>query len=141
MARTHGKNVNYSFNGVAVEDELRGVTQDISVPEAEITSFNDAWGNFLAGKPSISTSIDGFYSSASGDLIRTLEAAVGGGPVTTVFDLTGSGPASGNPEYTCTSSGLTGVLITDYSIELPANGAATVTASFQHSGTTTRAVS
>ena len=63
------------------------------------------------------------------------------GPKTLVFDPDGAGPATNRPQYTCTSSGLTGALVTSYSISLPVGGAATYSASFQCSGATTRAVS
>lgn len=140
MVRVHGKNVNYSFNAANIEDELNSVTMNFTVPEAEITSFADAWGNFLAGKPNVTTDITGSLDMALSQGDRTIFDAMGGGPVSTVFDITGDGPDTNDPEYLCTSSGLTGVLVASHSIVLPVGGPATYSTSLQHSGNTTRAV-
>ena len=140
MARVHGKNSNFSYNAVAIEDELNSIGISFEVPEGEITAFADAWGNFLAGKPNVKTDIAGALDMAASQGDVTLFAGFGAGPVTTVFDPDGSGPAADSPEYTCTASGLTGVLIESYNISLPVGGAATYTATLQHSGNTTRAV-
>jgi hypothetical protein len=143
MARTHGKNANFSYNGVALESFVDSITQTASVAESDITSFNDSWQNFIAGKKNITTEISGsadFSHGASGS-DQTLFEGIGAGVKTTVFDPTGSGPATNDPEYTCTASGLTGVLITNYSVSLPVGEKASFTATLQHSGSTTRAVS
>lgn len=140
MARLHGKNVNYSLNGVAIEDDMKGVTMDFEVPEADITDFADAWQNFLPGKPTVKTELSGVFNQAAGKSKATLLAAIGAGPVTTVFDITGSGPSAGNPEYTCTASGLTGSLVESVRFTLPVGEAGTWSASIRNSGNTTRAV-
>lgn len=140
MARIHGKNVNYSLNGVALEGSLKSITMDFEVPEGEITSYADAWQNFLAGKPSVKAELSGTYDQASGAAKATLLAAIGVGPVTSIFDLTGSGPAADNPEYTCTASGLTGSLVESVKISLPVGEAGTYSATIRNSGLTTRAV-
>lgn len=141
MARAHGKDVNFSYNAVALEGELNSVTITFEVPEADITSFNDAWQNFVVGKKSTVTEIAGVLNMAAGGADVTLFEGIGAGPKTTIFDPTGSGPNTNDPEYQCTASGLTGVLVENYSITLPVGGAATFTATLRHSGSTTRAVS
>ena len=144
MARTHGKDTNFSFNGVAIEDELNSVTMDATVPEAEITAFGDSYGVFLAGKKSVAFTVDGSIDmdfSGDGDATIFDHITLTSGPKTLIFDPDGSGPDTNSPEYTCTSSGLTGALCTSYTISLPAGGAATYSATFQCSGSTTRAVS
>ena len=140
MARVHGKDVNFAFNAVNLEASLNSVTMTFDVPEADITSFNDAWQNFLAGKPNIKTEIAGTLDMAAAAADVTLFEAFGAGPLTTSFDPTGSGPAADDPEYVCTSSGLSGVLVESYTINLPVGGAATYSASLQHSGSTVRNV-
>ena len=42
MARTHGKDADFSFDSVALEDELSSVTLNFTVPEADVTSFSDS---------------------------------------------------------------------------------------------------
>ena len=143
MARTHGTNAHFSYNGVALEGFLSDITQNATVPESDITSFSDSWQNFLPGKKDITTEIQGsadFTHGASGS-DQTLFEGIGAGVKTTVFDPTGSGPDTNDPEYTCTASGLTGVLVSTYSVSLPVGEVATFTATLQHSGSTTRAVS
>ena len=141
MPRVHGKDANFSFNAVNIEDELNSVTITFDVPEADITSFTDAYQNFVAGKKNTKTEIAGTLDMAAGKGDVTLFEAFGAGPLTTIFDPTGAGPGSNDPEYQCSASGLTGVLVEQYTITLPVGGAATYTASLQHSGSTTRATS
>src|SRR3990167_2491549 len=138
MARVHGKNVNYSFNGVAIEGDLDQVVMNVAVPEGEITSFSDAYQNFLAGKKNVKMSIEGTYNPAVSQIDATLFAAIEAAAVSTIFDPTGDGPAANDPEFQCTASGLTGVLIDSIEITIPVNGPARISAELQHSGSTTR---
>ena len=143
MARTHGKDSNFSFNGISIEDELNSVTMNATVGESDVTAFADVYQNFLAGKKNISFDVSGSLDmvASQGDATIFDHITLTSGPKTLVFDPDGAGPDTNSPEYTCTSSGLTGALVTSYSISLPVGGAATYTASFQCSGSTTRAVS
>jgi hypothetical protein len=144
MARTHGKDSNFSFNGVAIEDELNSVTMNATVAEAEVTSFNDSYGNFFAGKKSVSFDVSGLLDmdfASDGDATIFDHISLMSGPKTLIFDPDGAGPDTNSPEYTCTSSGLTGAICASYTISLPVGDAASYSASFQCSGSTTRAVS
>ena len=143
MARTHGKDSNFSFNGVAIEDELNSITMSASVAESDVTAFNDAYQNFLAGKKNVTFDIAGSLDMAAsqGDATIFDHLTTTSGPKTLVFDPDGAGPDTNSPEYTCTSSGLTGAMVTSYSITLPVGDAATYSATFQCSGSTTRATS
>ena len=144
MARTHGKNSNFSFNGVAIEDELSSITMDAAVSEAEVTSFNDAYQNFTAGKKNVTFTVDGLVDmdfASDGDATIFDHITLTSGAKTLIFDPDGAGPDTNSPEYTCTASGLTGAICSSYSISLPVGGAATYSATFQCSGSTTRAVS
>lgn len=143
MARTHGKDSNFSFNSVAIEDELNSVTMSVAVVESDVTAFADAYQNFLAGKKNVTFEVAGSLDMAAsqGDATIFDHLHTISGPKTLIFDPDGAGPDTNSPEYTCTSSGLTGALVTSYSISLPVGGAATYSASFQCSGSTTRATS
>ena len=143
MARTHGKDSNFSFNGVSIEDELNSISMSASVAESDVTAFADAYQNFLAGKKNVTFDISGSLDMAAsqGDATIFDHLHAISGPKTLIFDPDGAGPDTNSPEYTCTSSGLTGALVTSYSISLPVGGAATYSASFQCSGSTTRATS
>jgi|TARA_R110002020_G_scaffold47166_5_gene134348 hypothetical protein len=143
MARTHGKDSNFSFNGVAIEDELSSITMNATVAEAEVTAFSDVYGNFLAGKKSVTVDVAGSLDMAAtqGDATIFDHITLTSGAKTLVYDPDGAGPDTNSPEYTCTSSGLTGAICSSYTINLPVGGAATYAATFQCSGSTTRAVS
>ena len=144
MARTHGKDSNFSFNSVAIEDELNSITMTASVGESDITAFGDVYQNFLAGKKDISFDVTGAIDmdfASDGDATIFDHIALTSGPKTLVYDPDGAGPDTNSPEYTCTSSGLTGAMVSSYTISLPVGDAATYTATFQCSGSTTRAVS
>ena len=141
MARVHGADVNFAFNSVNLEASLNSVVMTMEVPEADITSFGDAWQNFLAGKPNTKTDIAGTLDMAASTADVTLHEAFEAGPLTTNFDPVGGGPAADNPEYVCTSSGLTGALVESYTIDLPVGGAGTYQATLQHSGSTARNLS
>ena len=144
MARTHGKDSNFSFNGVAIEDELNSITMNATVGEADVTAFSDVYQNFLAGKKNITFDVAGSLDaswSGAGDATIFDHITLTSGPKTLIFDPDGAGPDTNSPEYTCTSSGLTGAICSSYSISLPVGGAATYSATFQGSGATTRAVS
>ena len=139
MARIAGKNAEFSFNAVDLSDELNSITQNVQAPEIDITSFADVGQNFLTGKKSVTTELAGSLDMASGAGDKTLFEAIGAGAQSTVFDPSGAGPGANAPQYQCTGvGGLTGVLVASYSISLPVGGAASYTATLQHSGSTTR---
>ena len=144
MARTHGKDADFSFDGVALEDELSSVSLNFTVPEADITAFGDTYQNFLAGKKNITFDVAGGLDpdfASDGDATIFDHVTLTSGPKTLVYDPDGAGPDTNSPEYTCTSSGLTGAMVSSYTISLPVGGVASYTATFQCSGATTRAVS
>ena len=143
MARTHGKDSNFSFNGVSIEDELNSITMNATVGESDISAFGDTYQTFLAGKKNVTFAVSGALDMAAsqGDVTIFDHIHSISGPKTLVYDPDGAGPDTNSPEYTCTSSGLTGALCTSYTINLPVGGAATYSATFQCSGSTTRAVS
>ena len=139
MARIIGNNANLSVNAVQVEGDLNEIEIGFTAPEAEITSFTDVYGNYLAGKKSARTRLGGIYNPSAAASDVTIFPLVGGVVVSMVFDPTGSGPAANSPTYNCAASGLAGVLVTSYEIDIPVNGAGTIRAELEHSGSTTRA--
>jgi len=122
MARSHGKDADVSFDSVALEDELSSVTLNFSVPPADITSFSDAWQNFLAGKPTLAIEIAGSWDPASGQGDATIFGELG---------LEGE-------EYDAEPDGATGYngfgIVTAYSIVASVNGPITYSGSILHNG-------
>lgn len=85
MTRAHGKNADVTFGSTAIEDELNSIALNFTVPPAEITSFADAWQNFLAGKPSLSIDGSGYWDPASSQGDAAMFAALGGAAV--IYDV------------------------------------------------------
>ena len=141
MARIHGKNVNYKYNTIDIEDELNAASISFTIPPADITTFADAWQNFLAGKKNVKTDISGTLDMTLAKGEATLFASFGGGPVTTLLDFTGSGAGANTPTYETAASGLTGTYLESLNISVPVGGTATYSATLQHSGATTRETS
>lgn len=139
-SRTHGKNADFSFNGVAIEGELETIAQNIAAPPAEITSFADAYQNFVSGKKGTTYELAGTLNMAAAGADVTLFGQIGSGGVSTIFDPTGIGPGANAPEYQVTASGLTGTLVRFYRITLPVGGKAALSATLQVSGAVSRAV-
>ena len=122
MARTHGKDADFSFDSVAIEDELKSASINFDVPEADITSFNDAWQNFLAGKPTATLEVEGSWDPAASQGDATIFGELG-------LDA---------EEYDFEPDGSTGyngfAIVNSYSITVPVDGAITYRARFRHNG-------
>ena len=128
MARTHGKDADFSFDSVALEDELNSATLNFTVPEADITSFSDAYQNFLAGKPTATIDVSGFADLAASQ-----------GDVTIFGELGLEGE-----EWDFEPDGTTGyngfAIVTSYSISSTVGGPITYSAAFRHNGGSAGAV-
>ena len=122
MARTHGKDVDFSFDSVALEDELNNVRLRFDVPEAEITAFADAWQNFLAGKPTATIQADG-----------SLDPQAGAGDITIFNELGLEGE-----EWDFEPDGATGyngyAIVTGYEIVASKDDAIRYTLNLRHNG-------
>lgn len=122
MARVHGKDADFSFDSVALEDELSRVRLAFAVPEAEITAFGDAWQTFLAGKPTAQLEVEGAWDPAAGQ-----------GDVTIFGEL-----GLEAEEYDFEPDGTTGYngfgIVTSYEIEASVNDAVKYRAGFRHNG-------
>ena len=122
MARTHAKDANFTFDSVAIEDELNSIGINFSVPEADITAFADAWQNFLAGKPT--ATLDGAGSldpaAAQGDAIIFGELGLEAEDYN--FQLDG---ATGYDGF---------AIVTSYSIVAAVNAGISYSASWRHNG-------
>jgi predicted secreted protein len=122
MARTHGKDADFAFDSVAIEDELSSATLNFTVPEADITSFSDSWQNFLAGKPTATLDVSGFADLASSQGDATIFGELGLEAEEYDFEPDGS---TGYNGY---------AIVTSYSITSTVGGPITYSASFRHNG-------
>lgn len=122
MARLHGKDADFTFNAVALEDELNNIGLTFDVPPAEITAFADAWQNFLAGKPTLSLDVSGTVDIAASQGDATIFAALGGAALAYDYEADGSTGYNGYG------------IVTRYQITHPVNGPVAYTATFRHNG-------
>lgn len=122
MARAHGKDADFVFNAVALEDELNSASLRFTVPPADITAFADVYGNALAGKPVATLEIAGSADLAAAQGDATLFAALGGVAVTWDFE----------PDGTIGYNGY--AFPTSYEITSAVNAAISYRASLQHNG-------
>lgn len=123
MARVHGKDADLVYNAVNLDDELKSVTLNFEVPEVEITSFADAWQNFLAGKPTAQIEIEGSLDPAASQGDVTLFTELGLAAKTWDFE----------PDGTTGYNGY--AILTRYSITAPVDGPVTYSATLRHNGT------
>ena len=111
-----------AFDSVQLEDEAHSVTISFAVPEAEITAFADAWQNFLAGKPTATLELSGYWDGASG-----------AGDIT-IFNELGLEAE----EYDFEPDGATGydgfAIVTSYSVTATVNGPVTYELALRHNG-------
>tara|TARA_Y100000310_G_scaffold304800_1_gene344319 strand:- start:60 stop:467 length:408 start_codon:yes stop_codon:yes gene_type:complete len=122
MARAHGKDADFSFDSVALEDELSSATLNFSVPEADITAFNDSYQTFLAGKPTATMDISGFADLAGGQGDATIFGELGLEAEEWDFE----------PDGTTGYNGY--AIVTSYSISSTVGGPITYSASLRHTG-------
>lgn len=124
MARGPIGVADFSFDTVALEDELSSVTMTFDVPPADVTAFTDVTQNVVAGKPSIKIDVAGAWdpAAAQGDA--------------TIFGELGLEAE----EYDFEPDGTTGyngtAIVTSYSITASVTDAVKYAASFQHNGLT-----
>ena len=135
MARQAGKSADFSFNSVAIEDELNNITQTTDVNIVEVTAFGDAAGTFVEGLPTSSYSLSGFFDPAASQGDATLFTRIGSGGATASFEPTGAAAGTHAPVYSGTA------FVSSYSISSEVGGATTYSADLQVSGALTRAVS
>jgi len=138
MARTHGKSLNYTFDSVAIEGQLKEFSLEFSADESDITSFADAYQNSLAGKIDSKATFSGGYDpSVTSKAITTLHGAFGKNGVTAVVQPGGDNVG----KYTITSSGVDGGKIEELNMHFGSGIRAEFSATVQHSGLMTRTAS
>lgn len=134
MARIAAKVTNFSYNSVAIEDELNKVDLNIDVNLPEVTAFGDSAPEFVLGLPASKLSLAGAADFAASQGDATIFARIGAGEAAFDLDPTGSAAGASNPHYTGNA------LVSSYSISCDVAAAATYTAELQVNGVLTRAV-
>jgi hypothetical protein len=135
MARQSGKSADFSFNSVAIEDELTNITQTTDVNIVEVTAFGDSAGTFTEGLPTSNYSIRGFLAPSASQGDATIFTRIGSGSATASFETTGAVAGTNAPVYSGSA------FVSSYSITSDVGSASTYTADLQVSGALSRAVS
>lgn len=134
MAKQAAKNLNYTLNSVAIEDDMSSATLNVEQETPEVTSFADAGPRRVAGNYGWGVEIGGFPDFASGQSDATIFGLVGSTGVTSGFDPTGASAGANDPNYDGT------VLLGSYSITAAVGGAVEFSASLVGGSALTRAV-
>jgi hypothetical protein len=134
MARIAGKNANFSFNSVALEDELKSIDMNVDVDIIDVTASADAANEFVEGKYSSKFSVSGAVDPAASQGDATIFGQIGSGAAAILFDPTGSGPNTNAPTYGGSA------LVKSYKVKADVGGAVTYSAEFQVTGALTRDV-
>ena len=134
MARIAGNDANFSFNVVAIEDELNSIGMTVDNTLTEVTAFADTGAEFVEGLMNAKFSLSGAcdFAAAQGD--ATIFGAIGAGEKAHIFQPTGAAASASSPNYTGNS------FVASYSITCPVGGAATYAAELQVNGPVVRTV-
>ena len=122
MARGAIGSADFSFDSVALEDEVNSVTLTFDVPSADVTAFSDTYQVPVAGKPSAKIDIAGAWDPAAAQGDATIFSELGQEAEEWDFEPDGSTGYDGF------------AIVTSYSITATVNDAVKYTASFAHNG-------
>lgn len=134
MARIAGKDVNFSFNSVALEDQMDNIEQTTEVDLPEVTAFADGAPEFAEGMADTKISISGPNDFGSGELDATVFGQIGSGEAAFDHSPTGNAAGANDPHYTGNA------LVKSYKISADVRGRVDQATEFQVNGATTRAV-
>lgn len=123
MAKTPAKSIDFTFNSVALEDELSSIEQEVTQETPVVTSFADAGPRRVVGNYDYRYALEGFFDPAASQGDATLAAQIGGSGAATDFEPTGNAAGAGDPNYTSTS-----MLLSSYSIRGQVGGPITYSA-------------
>ena len=135
MARIAGKDANFSYNSVAIEDELNSIGMSVDVNLPEVTAFADTGSEFVEGLMNAKFSVSGAadFLASQGD--ATIFGQIGSGEAAHIFQPTGASAGANSPNYTGNS------LVASYSITAEVGAPVTYSAELQVNGPVVRTVS
>ena len=136
MAKQPAKNINFSFNSVALEDELSSIEQQVTQETPPVTAISDAGPRRVVGNYDYRYALEGFFDGAASQGDATLAAQIGGSGAASAFDPTGASAGPDDPNYDSTS-----VLLSSYTIRGQVGGPITYSAELVGNAALSRAVS
>lgn len=124
MAKQPAKNLNFSYNSVALEDDMDSATLKIDAERPVITSFADAGPRRSTGNYDWSIDIGGTADFAASQSDATLFAGLTATGAAVAYDPTGAAAGTDDPNYDGTSA-----VVASYSISSAVGGATKFSAS------------
>lgn len=134
MARIPGNDTNFSFDSVAIEDELNSIEMTVDNNLPEVTAFGDTAAEFVEGLYNASLTGGGAadFLASQGD--ATIFGQIGSGEAAFDLDPTGTAVDASHPHYTGNA------LVKSYRISCEVGGAVTYGVDLQVNGAVSRDV-
>lgn len=135
MAKQPAKNLNWSINSVAIEDDLDGSSLNITQETPVVTGFADAGPRRVVGNYDYDLSGEGTADFASAQSDATIFGLVGSAGVASAWDPTGATAGANDPNYDATS-----VVLTSYKLDAKTGAAVRMSFSVAGNSALSRAV-
>ena len=135
MAKRPAKNMDFSVNSVAIEDELTSLTQNLKQETIKVDGLSSAGPERVIGNYDVDYQLEGNADFAASQGDATLFALIGSSGVATNFKPTGAAAGASDPNYTMTSA-----VLASYSIKGSVGGAISYSAALEGNSAITRAV-
>lgn len=133
MAKIHGKDVYLRVGGNVIDSDGNSATLDISVDTAEITSYGDDFKGYLEGVADFTLSADFFFEPTEAHAADVAFDQIGSGPVAVTYCPEGNAKPDSIRYYG-------NMDVTRKGVTSPVGGAATLSLSFQGTGSLTKGV-
>ena len=135
MARAAAKVANFSYNSVAIEDELHTIELSIDPNIIEVTAFGDSGMEYVVGLTGASFKLDGYCDFAASQGDATIYAQINSAAEAAFdYDPTGTSVGASNPHYTGNG------IIRNYTITSEVGGPNSYSVDMVVNGALTRAV-
>ncbi len=135
MGKKAAKDLNVSYNAVALEDAITSASLEITVETPEVTGLSDAGPRRVEGNYDFQAGLEGAADFASGGQDATLFGRIGNGGAAFAFDPTGAGaPGVNDPHYDASS-----MIVSAYSLKGAVGTGVTYSATLVGNSALTRA--
>ncbi len=135
MAKIPAKNINFTINAIALEDDASDIALNITQETPVVTGLDNVGPRRLVGNYDFDEDMSFFLDFAAGQSDATMFAGIGSAGVATTFDPTGGAAGANDPNYDASS-----MVLGSYSISGAVGGAVTGKAKWLGNSALTRAV-
>ncbi len=136
MAKVASKSLNFTFNAVALEDDMSSSSLRVTQETPDVTSFADAGPRIVVGNYDYSVDLAGAADFAAGQSDATLATNVlGGASAAFGWDPTGAVAGASDPHYDSTAAS-----VNSYTLTANIGGAITYSASIKGGSALARTV-